>query len=104
MDNLSKEREKENWIRVTRDDVIKAIDIYKKDHTDYKRNRAIDTFLKYEGNCYSAKTVRGIAYELANGESISKDRYSGGEETVRFFKKLGFEVLYPSDCKEPWEK
>ena len=38
-----------------------------------------------------------MAYKVAFQEEISKSEYTGGIETVRFFQKLGFDVVYNGD-------
>ena len=47
----------------------------------------------YENEKLPAKHIRGMAYEEAFGESISKSEYSGGMETKKFFERLGFSVI-----------
>ena len=51
-----------------------------------------DTFLMYKGNKYPAKTIRGLAYKIANNETLGSDQYSGGMDTVKFFERYGFPV------------
>ena len=40
-----------------------------------------------------------MAYKIANNIEISKNDYSGGIETARFFEKLGFEIYYTNVAK-----
>lgn len=81
-----------DWSKITREDVIKAIQIFVKDNPEYPEPRS--TFLLFEGKKFPAKHIRGMAYKEAYGTEISKNDYAGGMETVRFFRKLGFNVFY----------
>lgn len=80
------------WNNVKREHVIKAIQKFEKLNPDYPKPR--NTFLVYNGKKFPAKHIRGLAFEIANKKKIKKSEYSGGQETVNFFKKLGFEVEY----------
>lgn len=56
----------------------------------YPKRTARSTFLHLDKRIYPAKFVRGHAYFLATGVKLDPNReYSGGQETVRFFSKLG---------------
>ncbi len=55
---------------------------------------ALNTFLLYEDKRYPAKFIRGLAYKITTGKKLNPLDYSGGVDTVRFFKKLGFETEY----------
>ena len=81
-----------NWSEITKEDVKKAISVFESDNSDYPEPRS--TFLVYKGKKYPAKHIRGMAYKVHFGEEISKNAYTGGQETVRFFDKLGFETQY----------
>ncbi|HYE83731.1 MAG TPA: nitrilase-related carbon-nitrogen hydrolase [Clostridia bacterium] len=81
-----------NWMDITRDDVIKAIEIFHAENPEYPSPKS--TFLVYNGKKLPAKHIRGMAYKLAYGNEISKNDFGGGMETVRFFERLGFEMLY----------
>lgn len=80
------------WNNVKREHVIKAIQKFEKLNPDYPKPR--NTFLVYNSKRYPAKHIRGLAFEIANNKEIKKSEYSGGQETVNFFRKLGFEVEY----------
>ncbi|MEM5798589.1 MAG: hypothetical protein QXP39_00890 [Candidatus Aenigmatarchaeota archaeon] len=80
------------WKNVKREHVISAIQKFEKLNPDYPRPR--NTFLVYNGRRYPAKHIRGLAFEIANNKEIKKNEYGGGQETVNFFKKLGFEIEY----------
>lgn len=81
-----------DWSTVTRENVLRAIQIFVNSSLDYPEPKS--TFLLFEGKKLPAKHIRGMAYKEANGIEISKNDYSGGMETVRFFRKLGFDVFY----------
>lgn len=54
------------------------------------KRAARSTFLHLDNRIYPAKFVRGHAYFLATGVKLDPNReYSGGQETARFFSKLG---------------
>lgn len=81
-----------NWIEVKKEDVLKAIVLFDSENPTVPP--AKNTFLKYNGKQYPAKHIRGMAYKEALGLEISKSEYAGGMETVRFFQRLGFEIIY----------
>ncbi len=83
---------KNSWNEITREDVIKAIEVFDSEQSEYPEARS--TFLLYKSKKYPAKHIRGMAYKIHFGEEISKADYSGGAESVRFFDRLGFEVRY----------
>lgn len=86
-----------NWDEINRNDVIKAIRIFDSDNSKYPEARS--TFLIFEGRKYPAKHIRGIAYQVHFGVEISKENFSGGQETIRFFSRLGFEIQYTPSIK-----
>jgi hypothetical protein len=90
------------WENITADDVKKAIELFDRTTENYPEPR--NTFLIYNNNKYPAKHIRGLAYYIANKKEISKSKYSGGQETANFFKKLGFEVQYKKETLKPIEK
>jgi hypothetical protein len=56
----------------------------------FPKRAARSTFLHLDNRIYPAKFVRGHAYFLATGVKLDPNReYSGGQETARFFSKLG---------------
>ena len=81
-----------DWSKITREDVMKAIQIFVKDNPKYPEPRT--TFLLFQGKKLPAKHIRGMAYKETYGTEISKNDYAGGMETVRFFLKLGFDMFY----------
>ena len=80
------------WNEITREDVIKAIELFDVTNKPFPEPR--NTFLIHNNKKYPAKHIRGMAYFIANKQEISKTEYSGGEETVKFFTRLGFQVEY----------
>lgn len=87
-----------NWMGITREDVIKAIEIFLAENPKYPNSKS--TFIIYNGEKLPAKHIRGMAYKVAYGKEISKNDFGGGMETVRFFERLGFEVLYTAKYVE----
>ncbi|MGE5499544.1 MAG: hypothetical protein ACM3Q2_15795 [Syntrophothermus sp.] len=87
------------WLNIKREHVLEAIELFDASRSDYPAARS--TFLFYKNKRYPAKHIRGMAYEMANKEAISKEAYTGGMETVRFFEKLGFMVEYTGKNKTP---
>ena len=79
------------WSRVLKSHIGEACRRY-----DAGENRpthpAKTTFLIRNDKRYPAKFIRGLAYELATGDKLSSDEYSGGAETAQFFRALGFSV------------
>jgi len=87
------------WSNVKSLDVLKAIDLFERQRDSYPEPR--NTFLIYNNKKYPAKHIRGLAFKVANNKEISKSEYSGGDETSKFFKKLGYTVEYKKDTLEP---
>ena len=61
---------------------------------NHPTSRARTTFLIHNGKQYPAKFIRGLAYEIATGDKLGSNNYSGGLETVRFLSALGFSVKH----------
>jgi len=80
-----------DWERVTRDDVLKAIKRFDEETPDYNASKS--SFLIYNGKRYPAKHLRGMAYFEATGIMPSTSDYHGGDDTLIFFQKLGFETV-----------
>lgn len=80
------------WNEITKEDVIKAISKFESENPSYPEPRS--TFLIYDGKKYPAKHIRGMAYRIHFGHEISKGDFAGGQETKRFFERLGFDVQY----------
>lgn len=91
-----------NWIDITRADVIKAIEKFLASNPEYPEPRS--TFLIYEGKKLPAKHIRGMAYQEHYGIPISKKDFGGGIETVRFFKRLDFEIDYHGSSNNELQK
>ncbi|MDO5156629.1 MAG: nitrilase-related carbon-nitrogen hydrolase [Eubacteriales bacterium] len=81
-----------NWVEITKDDVVMAIENFLNDNPEYPEPRS--TFLVYEGKKLPAKHIRGMAYQEHYGVEIAKSEFGGGSETVRFFERLGFDMEY----------
>ena len=89
--------EKIIWTEITQSDVIKAIELFLSDTPEYPEPRS--TFLVYNGKKLPAKHIRGMAYKVHYGREISKSEFGGGMETVRFFKRLGFEIEHHGETE-----
>lgn len=86
-----------NWVVITREDVIRAIERFLVNNPEYPEPRS--TFLLYDGKKLPAKHIRGMAYQEHFGVEIRKSDFGGGMETVRFFERLGFETDYRGSSK-----
>lgn len=80
------------WNNVKKEHVIRAIQEFERLNPDYPKPK--NTFLVYNNKRYPAKHIRGLAFKIANNKEIRKSEYSGGQETVNFFRKLAFETEY----------
>lgn len=89
--------EKIIWTEITQSDVINAIENFLSDTPDYPEPRS--TYLVYNGKKLPAKHIRGMAYKVHYGREISKSEFGGGMETVRFFRRLGFEIEYHGETE-----
>ena len=89
------------WNNLTPEHVLKAIELFESEKKDYPKPR--NTFLIFNGKKYPAKHIRGLAYQIANNTVISIKKYSGGQETINFFKHLGFSVEYKKENVENLE-
>jgi len=82
-----------DWSNVRKVHVNKACHRYNAGE-EHPHRPAQNTFLLFEGKRYPAKFIRGLAYEIATGDKLKSNDYSGGTETVRFFRAFGFSVEY----------
>lgn len=55
--------------------------------------------LIFEGKRYPPKYVLSLANKFANGEELDPSRFSGGQETNNFLKRLRFEIVGISSSK-----
>ena len=86
------------WNRVTRDDVVRAIQEY--DRLGPQRFFSEHGFaptttydLVWEERTYPPKAILGTAYEFATGERLASGDFEGGKTgAVRVLGKLGFTV------------
>ena len=65
-----------NWIDITREDVIGAIEKFLADNPEYPEPRS--TFLVYGGKKLPAKHIRGMAYQEHYGVQICKNYFGVG--------------------------
>lgn len=91
-----------NWMEITREDVLKAIELFLKNEQEFPAPHS--TFLIYNNKELPAKHIRGMAYKVHYNQDISKNDYGGGAETARFFQRLGFEIKYLGNEKSKEEK
>ncbi len=89
---------KKDWDVVKKEHVEIAIEKYFSEKIIAPMSRS--TFLVYNGHKLPAKHIRGMAYEVATGIRVSKEDYSGGQPTIRFFEERGFEMLYTTKLKK----
>ena len=86
------------WDRVTRSDVVRAIEEY--DRLGAKEFFAAHGFaptttyeLVWDERLYPPKAILGTAYELATGERLASGDFEGGKTgAVSVLEKLGFTV------------
>ncbi|MFJ8243693.1 HNH endonuclease [Peribacillus asahii] len=84
---------------INREHVIESIQ--KVDREGVPERRESTRFsLLYEGKYYPPKYVVSIANIFANGEEYSPSLFSGGEETNRFLKGLGFSIVETESDKK----
>lgn len=57
--------------------------------------------LVYNGREYPPKYVISLANKYANGVMLDSSLFCGGQETNRFLKKLGFEIIEKSGTSAP---
>ena len=87
-----------DWSKVTRKDVIKAIEKSNKEKPDYAKSRT--TYLVYDNTVYPGKQIRRMAYEIAVG--VESDHFLGGKNTIDFYENLGFDTYWTErDCEIP---
>jgi 5-methylcytosine-specific restriction enzyme A len=87
--------------QITKSHIIQAIEEIKKN--DIPQRRESTKFdLLYEGKAYPPKYVISLACKYATGEELSRDDFSGGDESNRFLKKHLFDVV-PKRRRYPTE-
>src|SRR5882757_1368470 len=91
-----------DWSRVALEHIRRACEMYDSGVAIPKRP-ARSTFLLLSGKTYPAKFIRGLAYRLATGVELDPNRdYSGGTETVRFFRGMGLATQHePASTPAP---
>ena len=86
------------WDRVTRADVLRAIDEYDRlgpapffSEHGFSYSRSYE--LRWEDRSYPHKAILGTAYEFATGERLASGDFEGGKAgAVRILGQLGFTV------------
>jgi hypothetical protein len=84
-----------NWRDVTKKDVLEAIQKFEKEKPDYYKSKT--TYLVYHGIVYPGKQIRRMAYFTAFG--VEPEHFYGGEDTINFFKNLGFDTYWTTRDK-----
>lgn len=84
-----------DWSKVKKEHVDQAIKKFIEDKPEHPEPRSY--YLIYEGEKLPSKYIRGMAYSIATGEEFTLSGFSGGTETVNFFKKYGYTVEQVSD-------
>ncbi len=85
-----------DWSKVTRKDVIKAIQKFDKEKPNYAKSST--TYLIYDNIVYPGKEIRRIAYDIAFG--IEPDHFYGGKNTIDFYENLGFDTYWTERDRE----
>jgi hypothetical protein len=88
------------WDRVTRDDVLRAIQEYDRLEPEqffsahgFGRTTTYD--LVWDERRYPPKAILGTAYELATGQRLGSSDFEGGKSgAVAVLGKLGFTVQH----------
>jgi hypothetical protein len=87
-----------SWSRVTRADVLRAIEEYDRLGQDqflaeHGFGRATAYLLVHNGRSYDSKAILGVAYGVATGVPLASREFSGGVHgAAGVLRKLGFEI------------
>ncbi|WP_406054568.1 hypothetical protein [Kribbella sp. NBC_00889] len=98
MNDSSGRRPTIDWDRVTRDEVVQAIEEYDRLGPDgfFSRHGFAPTTtyeLVWEERAYPPKAVLGTAYEFATGRRLASADFEGGKAgAVKVLGRLGFTV------------
>ncbi|RLG90054.1 MAG: hypothetical protein DRO36_06730 [Candidatus Hecatellales archaeon] len=84
---------------IKREHVIKAIEEIKRNGIP-KGSDSRKFLLEFNGKYYPPKYVISLANKYANGETLDPARFSGGKETNKFLRNLGFNVVELSISKK----
>ena len=84
-----------DWSKVSRKDVIKAIEIFDKEKPQY--TKPTTTLLIYNNIVYPGKKIAKMAYYIVHG--VEPD-LKGGRETINIFEKLGFDTYWKTRDEE----
>ncbi|HAF07117.1 MAG: hypothetical protein XD76_0863 [candidate division TA06 bacterium 32_111] len=77
---------------IKKEHIIKAIEEIKKIGLPSRRNSK-KFWLKYKGKLYPPKHIISLANKYANGKELDPKEFSGGAETNKFLKELGFNIV-----------
>jgi hypothetical protein len=80
---------------IGRDHIIKAIEEIDSNGVPPRRESR-DYYLIFEGRVYPPKYVISLANKFANGRKLESSRFTGGQETNNFLRRLEFEIVEAS--------
>ena len=86
------------WDRVTRDDVVRAIQEYdrlgpERFFSDHGYGPTTTYDLVWDDHPYPPKAILGTAYEFATGQRLASGDFEGGKSgAVAVLRKLGFTI------------
>jgi hypothetical protein len=87
-----------DWSKVKPEHVLHACNLFDAG-SELPLRPAKNTFLISNERAYPAKFILGTAYQLATGKRLDPSTdYSGGAETARRLRALGFTVQYEPDA------
>tara|TARA_R100001143_G_C3361001_1_gene135699 strand:- start:3346 stop:6333 length:2988 start_codon:yes stop_codon:yes gene_type:complete len=75
--------------KIKKEHVLTAVEKIKAENRDLRSSTKYDVLI--EGEAYPPKEIMRYAHEMMNGEHLWE--YGGGEQTNKFFKSMGFEIV-----------
>src|ERR1043166_6797387 len=60
---------------------------------NYHSRKAKSYLLEESGKRYEAKAIAGAAYRYQHGTPLGPQEFSGGEDTAKILRALGFKVI-----------
>lgn len=80
---------------IEREHIVKAIEEIDSNGVPPRRESR-DNHLIFEGKRYPPKYVISLANKFANGRKLESSRFTGGQKTNNFLRRLGFEIVKAS--------
>jgi len=74
---------------IKKEHVLAAVEKIKEDNANLKSSTKYDVII--DGEAFPPKEIMRYAHEVMNGEHLWE--YSGGQQTNKYLKKMGFEVI-----------